>query len=91
MLKWINRLGASLTLLFGLVVLAETVVAGIHTGQFFIFTPEPDHSWRVSLAIIGPQLIVYFLMIVLISGGIWWSRKAWRSPREEAVVETEVE
>ena len=91
MLKWINRLGASLTLLLGLVVLAETVVVWINSGEFLPIEVTDDHSWKVALILMLPHLIAYFLMIVLISGGIWWSRKAWRSPREEAIVETEVE
>ena len=80
-MKWLGRVGATVTLLLGLVLLVEQVLALIEGGAS-IYTEADEVLW---FALILTDLVSVGLLV----GGTLWSLRAWRSPKDETQAEAD--
>ena len=74
-MRWLNRAGATVTLLLGLVIVVETLLELIESGTS-IYTEADGLVWY---ALILTHLVSVGLFVV----GTLWSLRAWRSPKDE--------
>ncbi|MDB2412179.1 hypothetical protein N9W31_01895 [Litoricolaceae bacterium] len=74
-MRWLNRAGATVTLLLGLVIVVETLLELIENGTS-IYTEADGLVWYA-------LILTHLVSVGLFVGGILWSLRAWRSPKDE--------
>ena len=80
-MRCVSRAGATITLLLGLVLVVEQLLALIE-GGVSIYT-EPDGVIWYAL------ILVHLVSVGLFVGGTLWSLRAWRSPNDETKAEAD--
>ena len=74
-MRWLNRAGATVTLLLGLVIVVETLLELIENGTS-IYTEADGLVWYA-------LILAHLVSVGLFVGGTLWSLRAWRSPKDE--------
>jgi len=74
-MRWLNRAGATVTLLLGLVIVVETLLVLIENGTS-IYTEADGLVWYA-------LILTHLVSVGLFVGGTLWSLRAWRSPKDE--------
>ena len=80
-MRWLNRAGATVTLLLGLVIVVETLLELIENGTS-IYTEADGVLWYV-------LILTNLGSVGLFVGGTLWSLRAWRSPKDETQAEAD--
>lgn len=80
-MRWLSRAGATVTLLLGLVLLVEQLQVLIESGAS-IYTEADGALWYASI-------LTHLVSLGLLVGGILWSLRAWRSPKDETQTEAD--
>lgn len=78
-MRWLNRAGATVTLLLGLVIVVETLLVLIENGTS-IYTEADGLVWYA-------LILTHLVSVGLFVGGTLWSLRAWRSPKDETQAE----
>jgi len=74
-MRWLNRAGATVTLLLVLVIVLETLLELIENGTS-IYTEADGLVWYA-------LILTHLVSVGLFVGGTLWSLRAWRSPKDE--------
>ncbi len=80
-LRWLSRAGPTVTLLLGLVLVVEQLLALIE-GGVSIYTEADGVFWYA-------LILVHLVSVGLFVGGTLWSLRAWRSPKDETKAEAD--
>ena len=80
-MRWLSRAGATVTLLLGLAMIAETLLVLIESGTS-IYTEADGVHWYA-------LILTHLVSVGLFVGGIFWSLRAWRSPTDETKAEAD--
>ena len=80
-MRWLSRAGATVTLLLGLVLVVEQLLALIE-GGVSIYTEADGDFWYASI-------LTHLVSVGLLVGGTLWSLRAWRSPKDETQTEAD--
>jgi hypothetical protein len=80
-MRWLNRAGATVTLLLGLVIVVETLLELIENGAS-IYSEADGVLWYV-------LILTNLGSVGLFVGGTLWSLRAWRSPKDETQAEAD--
>ena len=80
-MRWLSRAGATVTLLLGLVLVVEQLLALIEGGVSIYI--EADGVFWYAL------ILVHLESVGLFVGGTLWSLRAWRSRKDETKAEAD--